>query len=254
LAEPSYEGRRPDPLATASLVALLIAVVWEAVGLARGRDFLRPRELLDPSSVLLLIALTTAAAALVRVRRSSDARQLPATANLGMAGALLAGTALFLLAPLAAKGRAQFRLMECLANASVLASALAMYATDWEAYPPADALHDAVQEYVGDWTFVCPEAPDAEPGYAFNRSLAGVRPEEVKLDPNTVIIFESEAGPGAAGGPELLPARPHHGGADVYGFTGAYYGGSHFTRSAAASRSSIADGTTTIFWEPAADD
>ena len=42
--------------------------------------------------------------------------------------------------------------------------------------------------------------------YAYNRKLSGV--EESKVDPQTVLIFESDAGWDAAGGPELASA--HH--------------------------------------------
>jgi hypothetical protein len=239
-------------LATASVVALALVVVWEVVAVALGRDFLRPRGLLDPSSVLLVIALATGVIALVRLRKVGEARGPRRRARLAVVGVACVGVLLFLVTPFLAHVRTSWGLFQCTGHASALAAAFAMYAQDWEAYPPADGWREAFVVYApAEWAFACPEAPDVGSSYAYNRALAGVRPKEVKLELNTVIIFESDAGPGAAGGPELLLAEPRHGGADVYGFTG-FHAMSHFERAAAVSRASIADGTSAIYWEPVA--
>jgi len=252
MSAPIDKRRTAGALATLSVIALVLVIAYEVVGVARGRDFLRPRGLFDTSAVLLMVALATGVAALVRLRQAAEARRPRRAAKLALAGAVLIGVLLFVVAPFAAGARTEQRLLECTAKVNLLATAMAMYAENWGAYPPADGWQEAVADFgPAEWAFVCPAAPDPTASYAYNRALAGVRPEDVKLEPNTVIIFESDAGPGAAGGPELLPAVPRHEGRDVYGFTG-FNVGSHFECAAAVSRASIADGTSQIYWEPVA--
>jgi hypothetical protein len=204
--------------------------------------------------VLLLIALATGVITLVGLRKVGEARRARRVARLAVTGTVFLGVLLFAFVPLLAGGWAVGHWLECTGNANVLASALAMYARDWDAYPPAEAWREAVEEYAPyENLFVCPEAPEPTASYAYNRALAGVRPSEVRPDFTTVLIFESDAGPGAAGGPELLPAEPRHDGRDVYGFTGDR-GTRHFESAGALSRASIADGTSQIYWEPVAEE
>jgi len=53
---------------------------------------------------------------------------------------------------------------------------------------------------------------------ALNSSLAGVTFHALQDPERTVMIFESDAGWNAAGGPELLPDEPRHFAGDHYGF------------------------------------
>ena len=252
MSAPTDKHHAASLLAILSIIALVLVIAWEVVGVARGRDFLRPRGLLDASAVLGMVALATGVVALVRLRQAGEARRPRRTAKLAVTGTVLIGVLLFVVAPFAAGARSKWRLLECTGHADLLATAMAMYAEDWEAYPPAVGWCKAIEEYAStQWAFVCPAAPDPAASYAYNRALAGVRPQDVELEPNTVIIFESDAGPNAVGGPELLPAEPRHEGRDVYGFTG-FNVGSHFECAAAVSRASIADGTSQIYWEPVA--
>ena len=67
-------------------------------------------------------------------------------------------------------------------------------------------------------SLTCPAAGSARSGYAFNSFLSGVDVATLQDAQDTVVIFESDAGWNAAGGPELLPADPRHYRGDIYGF------------------------------------
>ena len=80
--------------------------------------------------------------------------------------------------------------------------------------PEAGEWCDALAPYVSDEeAFVCPCAANSECAYAFNSRLSGM---EVEAAGKAVVVFESDAGWNAAGGPELLPASPRWHGGDQY--------------------------------------
>jgi len=60
------------------------------------------------------------------------------------------------------------------------------------------------------YPLVCPEASDHRCGYAYNARLSGVRADTLPHPSATVVLFESDAGWNATGGPELLPNAPRH--------------------------------------------
>ena len=114
-----------------------------------------------------------------------------------------------------------FRGLECCNNVESLAIGLQMYAADFGAFPPADSWCDKTLEYTGNRAvFGCPERSDLPCGYAYNSALSELRPDEITDPDHTIIVFESDRGWNAAGGRELLVARPRHGGADYFGFAG----------------------------------
>jgi len=99
----------------------------------------------------------------------------------------------------------------CISNASELALAVLKYADDHGGrLPPARDWCDRVRPYVRDpKAFVCPAARNQRCSYAFNARLSEVHRDSIK-EPLVVFVFESDRGWNAAGGPELLPAKPRH--------------------------------------------
>jgi prepilin-type processing-associated H-X9-DG protein len=63
--------------------------------------------------------------------------------------------------------------------------------------------------------FHCPTAPkNQQCSYAFNRQLAGIK-ETDQVAQDTVMLFESDAGWNAVGGPEIMAVRRHYSGLNV---------------------------------------
>jgi len=83
-------------------------------------------------------------------------------------------------------------------------------------FPAARTWCDDIRDAVGnEKPFVCPAAAGKAAGqpsrcyYAFNAKLSGLDMD--KVNPSTVLLFESDRGWNAAGGPELLPSPAFHG-------------------------------------------
>lgn len=116
------------------------------------------------------------------------------------------------------RGRAQT--ITCVNNVKQIALALRIYATDNDdAFPAATNWCDAISAEVGGArnVFWCPaETNSLRSAYAFNAALGGVKDSD--LAPDTVMVFESDAGWNASGGPDLLTAQPRHNGVWVIGF------------------------------------
>jgi hypothetical protein len=117
-------------------------------------------------------------------------------------------TAMFLPALAAAKSRAQT--INCVNNEKQLALAVIMYADkNSDHFPAATNWCDAIKSTVPPNVFKCPAAnPASQCDYAFNAALGGV--DESKVDPRTVMLFESDAGWNANGGPELMVTPGRH--------------------------------------------
>jgi len=149
--------------------------------------------------------------------------------GMAIAGIILNGVT-FLILPIAAAmllpalAAAKQRAMEinCLNNEKQLALAIKIYAGDnTNCLPVATSWCDAIRTEAGSTRiFKCPAGrPSSQCDYAFNDKLGGM--DESKIDPQTVMIFESDRGWNASGGPEALLATPRHrshGGDVVVGF------------------------------------
>lgn len=157
--------------------------------------------------------------ALVKIKGS---RGTLAGNGLALAGTIVSGVFLLLIpiisaamllpALAAAKERAQT--INCVVNEKQLALAVRIYVGDnTNSFPPAATWCDAIKTMVGSQkVFKCPAAnPTDQCDYAFNAALSGM--DTTKVDPRTVMIFESDAGWNANGGVELMvkPARHQHG-------------------------------------------
>jgi prepilin-type processing-associated H-X9-DG protein len=105
-----------------------------------------------------------------------------------------------------AKGKAQQ--INCMNNLKQIALAVRMYSGDHkDTFPAAAKWCDDLAPYLGGTTrpFQCPAHPGARCSYAYNPRVASV--DEAKVNPQTVVIFESDAGWNAAGGPEAVARR-----------------------------------------------
>jgi prepilin-type processing-associated H-X9-DG protein len=121
-------------------------------------------------------------------------------------------SAMMLPALSAAKDRAQT--INCVSNEKQLALAVRIYAGDnTNHFPSAASWCDDIKTMVGsEKVFKCPSANPADQcDYAFNAALGGM--DQDKVDPRTVMIFESDAGWNAHGGADSMvtPARHQHG-------------------------------------------
>jgi Domain of unknown function (DUF4190) len=117
--------------------------------------------------------------------------------------------AMLLPALAAAKARAQT--INCVSNERQLALAIEIYAgNNSNHFPAATNWCDAIKSSMTPNVFKCPAADSAGPcDYAFNAALGGM--DASKVDHRTVMIFESDAGWDASGGPDLLATSRHRG-------------------------------------------
>ena len=104
--------------------------------------------------------------------------------------------------------------MSCARNMKQLVLAVKLYEADQsDRFPPnqwCDALmaNKKVMDVLPDKIFQCPAASKKQrSSYAMNRNLVGIKSDD-KISPDTVLLFESDAGWNATGGPEIAAA--HH--------------------------------------------
>jgi len=125
--------------------------------------------------------------------------------------------AMLLPALAAAKQKAQ--MINCVVNEKQLALAVRIYSRDHtNQFPPAATWCDAIKVDVGsERVFKCVAANSSSRcDYAFNAKLGGM--ETGKAAPDTVMIFESDGGWNANGGPEQMIGKPRHAGLFVVAF------------------------------------
>jgi prepilin-type processing-associated H-X9-DG protein len=118
------------------------------------------------------------------------------------------GAALFIPALAKAKGRALQ--VQCMNNTRQLGIATFMYASaHTNQLPAASNWCDSLLPFVGSTNvFQCPATTNDSCGYAFNTNLSGMN--RLKINPRTVLIFESDGGWNASGGPELMLSQSRH--------------------------------------------
>jgi len=138
--------------------------------------------------------------------------------GIALAGVIVSGifllmipiyAALMLPALAAAKQKAQS--INCINNVKQLALAVRIYSGDnKDQLPPAATWCDAIQPEVGTTKiFHCPaDFSGSRCSYAFNAKLGGM--DESKINPQTVMIFESDGNWNANGGSELMIKKPRH--------------------------------------------
>jgi hypothetical protein len=99
--------------------------------------------------------------------------------------------------------------INCVNNMKQLLLAVKIYAADHNGQlPPAATWCDAIQSSVGSpKVFQCPSEPGRRYAYAFNVKLDGKK--EGEIDPQTVWLFESDAGWNGTGGADSLKSHKH---------------------------------------------
>jgi len=160
-----------------------------------------------------LIGLVLGIVAYVKIR---DSRGTLAGGGLALAGIIV--SAIFMMAlpvamllPVLGAARQRAEAIRSMANERQLALAVKIYASDHaNHFPPAANWCDAIKSTMPAAAFVRPGGnPASECGYAFNAALGGM--DASKVDSHTVMIFESDGGWNANGGPELMITRGHGG-------------------------------------------
>jgi prepilin-type processing-associated H-X9-DG protein len=146
--------------------------------------------------------------------------------GLALSGTVVSGIFLVLLPvfaamllPALASAKQKAMQINCLNNEKQLALAVRIYSSGHaNHFPPAATWCDAIHATVGsDNIFKCPSANSSNRcDYAFNAKLDGL--DENKINPQTVVIFESDTGWNAHGGPELMAANRHRRTSSVVAF------------------------------------
>ncbi|HEU6447512.1 MAG TPA: DUF4190 domain-containing protein [Verrucomicrobiae bacterium] len=120
-----------------------------------------------------------------------------------------------MLLPAFAQAKQKAQEINCIANEQQLAMAVILYSSDHTNFPAAANWCDAIKPGVGNERFFrCPAASALNRcDYAFNSKLSGMNAGTLSHANETVLIFESNGGWNASGGPELmaLPFRHDHG-------------------------------------------
>jgi len=123
-----------------------------------------------------------------------------------------------MLLPALAKAKSKAQTINSVNQLKQLGLAARMYANDHnDKFPTAQSWCDDLKQFVGNPSVY--KAPnDSSPGpcsYAYNEKLSGM--SEGKINPQTVLFFETDAGWNLSGGPELLLPRPRSAGVYVIG-------------------------------------
>ncbi|MCE5186214.1 MAG: DUF4190 domain-containing protein [Planctomycetaceae bacterium] len=95
----------------------------------------------------------------------------------------------------------------CASNLNALSVAITVYRNDYDGnFPPAEQWCDLLMREadVPEKSFQCPKVCGTQFAYAINKNLYQPRPG---LPPETVVLFESDLGKNAAGGPENVAWR-----------------------------------------------
>ena len=142
--------------------------------------------------------------------------------GLALAGVIMSGMTIVLipiflammLPALAAAKQKAFEI-QCINNEKQLAMAMLVYSSSHENHLPAAATWcDDIKDKVVNpqITFKCLAANSSSRcDYAFNSKLDGIAVSSIHHPGETVLIFESDGGWNASGGPELFPSHARHG-------------------------------------------
>lgn len=111
--------------------------------------------------------------------------------------------------PALSQAKQKAQAINCVNNLKQLGLAVRIYANDHnDQLPPAATWCDAIQGSVGSpKVFQCPSEPGRRCAYAFNAKLDGKK--EGEIDPQTVLLYESDAGWNGTGGAGNLKPHKH---------------------------------------------
>ncbi len=250
-----FRGKCPAPPAVARLALAALAMSGIAIAalfLLRTAD-LHPSGYPYPvSRTLSGVSLSLALAALIAHRLCAPGSRVPVAAW----GAIILSAYAPLMGPMLAGDVASQAVAEERETLRPVASALQLYLADNDdAFPDPAYWCDQLLPYLEDERLLMyPSGSSQRSAYAFNSGLAGLT-HGVLADPErTIVIFESDAGWNAAGGPELLPVPPRHASSRGWGYDW-YIVADGFVRR--MSRSQLPDGSwekerheDSAIWEP----
>ncbi len=162
-----------------------------------------------------LMGLILGIIAMVKVSNSRGALR---GNGIALAGIIVSGIFLLMipiyaamLLPALAAAKQKAQTINCVHNEKQLAVEVIIYSRDHNGKLPSAATWcDAIKtDAVSGIVFKCPAANSSSRcDYAFNAKLDGM--DESKIAPNTVMIFESDGGWNANGGPEQMIGKPRH--------------------------------------------
>ena len=168
-----------------------------------------------------LIGLILGIVAMVKVKNSGGRL---GGFGLALAGTIVSAVFLFLipffaamLLPALAAAKQKAQEITCINNEKQLALAVLIYSSDHtNHFPPAATWCDAIKTTAGSETvFKCPAATSSRRcDYAYNARLDGM--DVKQSNPQTVMIFESDGGWNANGGPELMITHARHQNGRIY--------------------------------------
>jgi hypothetical protein len=165
--------------------------------------------------ITALFGLIFGIIALVKVQKSGGRLK---GFGLALAGTIVSGIFLFMipifaamLLPALAAAKQKAQEINCVNNEKELALAVRIYSGEHNnQLPHAATWCDDIKAAAGsDKVFKCPAAEaGSRCDYAFNAKLDGM--DASKINPQTVMIFESDGGWDANGGAELMIGKPRH--------------------------------------------
>jgi hypothetical protein len=164
--------------------------------------------------ITALAGLILGIASLLKINRSGGrlSGQGLAIAGICVSGLMLLFSVPFIAAmtlPALAQAKQKAQSISCVNNMKQLGLAVRVYSLNHnEQLPPAATWCDTIQTNVGSSkVFECPAEPGRRCGYAFNAKLDGKKQSEI--NPQTVMLFESDAGWNGSGGPGDLKPHTH---------------------------------------------
>ena len=166
--------------------------------------------------ITALVGLVLGIVSLVKINRSGGRLS---GQGLAIAGICVSGFMLFfsipvmaaMLLPALAQAKQKAQRINCVNNMKQLGLAVRMYALNHnDQFPPAATWCDALQGGAGSpKVFQCPSEPERRCSYAFNAKLDGKKDSEI--NPQTVLLFESDAGWNGTGDADNLKPHSHSG-------------------------------------------
>jgi hypothetical protein len=147
---------------------------------------------------------------IIAIVKINDSKGALAGRGVALAGIIVSAVFMLLipvamLLPVLAAAKQRAMEIRSLSNEKQLAMAVQIYASNHTNHlPPAATWCDAINATAGQPTvFIRPGSdPASRCGYAFNVALDGL--DESGINPHTVMIFESDTGWNANGGPEIM--------------------------------------------------
>jgi hypothetical protein len=219
-------GTRALPVASVALT-LLTLPIWGILLWATDRgasaglipELRAPIARLAPIWCAPVLGLWLGVVALYRVTSRDDRPKAGQSATAAIALSCWVCVGIFYFYPVFMKSVESPQKSVCVSNVKALVLAARAYADDSGAFPSGGEWCDLISPHLeNEEAFVCPAEWKLRCGYAFNAALSGVDPDRLVHAAETVVIFESDQGWNAAGGPELLPDEPRHMSGDIYAF------------------------------------